>query len=220
MITRTAIKTTIKEQGLLPLYYHEDPKTCIEVMKALSSAGIKCIEFTNRGTRAYENFKLLVKERDRHFPDLLLATGTIKSAQEATLFLEAGADFIISPVFETDVCTIAAQKNKLWIPGCMTPTEIHLAQAAGCSIIKLFPGNVLGTEYITAIRPLFSGLEYIVTGGVEPEETNLRGWFGSGVSAVGMGSRLFTNELLEKGNFQGLTDKTTALLTMIKSVRV
>jgi 2-dehydro-3-deoxyphosphogluconate aldolase/(4S)-4-hydroxy-2-oxoglutarate aldolase len=209
----------IKEQGLLPLFYHDDAAVCIAIAKALYQAGVHTIEFTNRGGRAMENFKLILKERDQSMPGLLLGVGTIKTGTEAISFIESGADFLVSPVFDKGVCDAASSHKIFWVPGCTTPTEINVAQQAGCSFIKLFPGNLLGAGYIEAIRPLFTGLDFVVTGGVDTTEENIRTWFKSGVACIGMGSKLISKDILQSKDYEGLTTKTKEVLATIKKVR-
>jgi len=209
----------IKEQGLLPLFYYDDAAVCIAITKALYEAGIYSIEFTNRGEMALENFKLILKERDRSMSGLLLGVGTIKTHREAVAFIESGADFLVSPVFDRNICDAAYTHKKFWVPGCTTPTEIHVAQQAGCNFIKLFPGNLLGPSYIEAIQPLFTGLDYVVTGGVDTTEENINAWFKSGVACIGMGSKLITKDLLQSKDYAGLTAKTKDVLAIIKRAR-
>ncbi len=208
----------IKDQGLLPLFYYHDTRICMEIVLALYEAGIRTIEFTNRGPAAYEIFKSLISERNSSMPDLLLGVGTVKSGKEAKSFIEFGADFLVSPYFDADVARIAGNYNMLWIPGCMTPTEIHFAQISGFHLLKIFPGNVLGTGYLDAIRPLFNGLDLIVTGGVETTEENIKGWFSSGASALAIGSKLITKEILVKEDYNGLKRKTRELLALVQGI--
>ncbi len=214
-----AIIAKIKEQGLLPLFYHDDTAVCISVVSSLYKAGVRCVEFTNRGIHALENFTALVKERDLIFPGLLMGIGTIKSGDDATKFINAGADFLISPVFDSGVCDVAYMHKVLWIPGCMTPTEIHVAEQAGCRLIKLFPGNVLGPGYVDAIASLFRGLDFVVTGGVEPNEENISAWFTSGVVGVGMGSKLISKAVLQNKNYDKLREDTTTIISIIGKIR-
>ena len=209
----------VKEIGLLPLYYHDDADICLSVANALFDAGVKCIEFTNRGPQALENFNQLVKLRNEKMMGLLLAVGTIKTGAEAQKFLDAGADFLISPIFDSGVCDTAYLNKTLWIPGCTTPTEIHVAQQAGCKLIKLFPGNVLGHGFVEAIMPLFSGIDFTITGGVEPTEENLGAWFRSGVKVVGMGSKLITKEILKNKDYGQLKEKTKEVLAIINKIK-
>ena len=212
------ISQKIKAQGLLPLFYHDDPKVCLSVTKALYAAGVRCVEFTNRGPKAADNFSQLIKERNASMKDLLLAIGTIKTADEATRFIEAGADLLISPVFDDGVARVANAFDKLWIPGCMTPTEIHTAQQAGCTLVKLFPGNTLGTGFVEAVKPVFSGMDYVVTGGVDITEESIGSWFKAGVAGVGLGSKLITKNVLLKGDYARLTETTKKVLAIVREI--
>jgi len=216
-MTEEQMKAYVKKVKLLPLFYHDDITTCKEIIKALYTAGIRCIEFTNRGPLALENFKLLLAHRNEHYADLVLAIGTIQNQKEAQAFIEAGADFLISPIFDQSIADAAYLHKILWIPGCMTPTEIHMAESAGCDLIKLFPGNVLGPGFVTAIKPLFPSISFIVTGGVDTSPENLTAWFKAGVVGVGMGSKLMSEELLASKNYAALETTTAKALAIINS---
>ena len=211
--------TQIKVAALLPLFYHDDEKVCLEIVSALYSAGIRCIEFTNRGEQALKNFRELVKQRDANMKDLLLATGTIKTAEDAKQFIEAGADFLISPFFDTGVCDEAYMQKIFWIPGCMTPSEIHVAEQAGCKMIKLFPGNVLAAGFVEAILPLFPDLDFVVTGGVDVREENIKSWFKAGVAGVGLGSKLISKEVLKIKDYAALEAKTKEVIAIIRKIK-
>ena len=218
MMTEEQMKAYVKKVKLLPLFYHDDIIVCKEIVKALYTAGIRCIEFTNRGPLALENFKLLLAHRNENYPDLLLAIGTIQNQKEAQAFIEAGADFLISPIFDQSIADAAYLHKKLWIPGCMTPTEIHMAKTAGCDLIKLFPGNLLGPGFVTAIKPLFPSLSFLVTGGVDASKENLTTWFKVGVVAVGMGSKLVNEQVLVSKNYAEIEAQTAKVLAIINAV--
>ncbi|MGZ8516942.1 MAG: bifunctional 4-hydroxy-2-oxoglutarate aldolase/2-dehydro-3-deoxy-phosphogluconate aldolase [Chitinophagaceae bacterium] len=209
----------LKQQGVLPLFYHSDQKTCLDVTKALYDAGIRVIEFTNRGEAALENFKALVAARNESMKDLLLATGTIRTAEQATKFIEAGADFLVSPVFDPAVCDIAYMNKVLWIPGCMTPTEIHIAENAGCRLVKLFPGNVVGPSFVAGIKELFPAMEFMPTGGVEVNKENISEWFNAGVCAVGLGSKLISKTILQNKDYTAITKLAKDVLIIIAAIK-
>lgn len=198
---------------VIPLFYENDVEVVVEVVKALYAGGIRTIEFTHRGVHALENFKALVTLK-RDMPDLLLGIGTIKNEIDAKNYIDAGADFLISPVFDASVADIAYLHKVLWIPGCMTPTEIHNAQVAGCTIVKLFPGNVLGPGFIEAIKPLFSDIHFLVTGGVDATEQSIFSWLKAGAAGVGLGSKLITKQILANKQYNELTVTTKALLSI------
>lgn len=219
MESENFIKAKVKEQGILPLFYDDDLQTCLAVTKALYEAGIRCIEFTNRGANALVNFTALLKERDANMPGLLLGIGTIKTAGDASRFIQAGADFLVSPVFDAGICDVAYISKVLWIPGCMTPTEIHVAQQAGCTLIKLFPGNLLQPAFAEAIRPLFSGLDFIVTGGVDATKESMESWFNAGVTVVGMGSKLITQNILQAKDYAALKQQAGNIVKLVKELK-
>lgn len=209
----------IAEQGVLPLYFHPDAAVSVDVLKALYAAGIRAVEYTNRGEAALNNFKLLKETRDKELPELLLGIGTIKRKKEAKAFIKAGADFIIAPGIIEEVAETVHKEEMVWIPGCMTTTEIIRAEDAGAKLIKLFPGNLLGPAFVSAIKELFPDLLFMPTGGVEVSKENLTGWFKAGVAAVGMGSKLITKEILEKKDYEQLINKTKEAIALVQEVR-
>lgn len=203
----------ILSSKLIPLFYENDVVVVVEVVKALYAGGIRTIEFTHRGVNALENFKALVALKNE-MPDLYLGIGTIKNEEDAKNYIDAGADFLISPVFDASVADIAYLHKVLWIPGCMTPTEIHNAQVAGCNIVKLFPGNVLGPGFIEAIKPLFRGVHFLVTGGVDATEQSIMSWLNAGAAGVGLGSKLITKQVLANKQYEVLTKTAQDLLSI------
>ncbi|HUC79379.1 MAG TPA: hypothetical protein VMR70_00630 [Flavisolibacter sp.] len=205
------------EQKVLPLYYHDSAETSVEILRALYEGGVRILEYTNRGEAALGNFAVLRKTVDKEMPGLQLGIGTIKSKKQAKKFIEAGADFIVCPSTNEEVGEVVLNEKLLWIPGCMTPTEIATAENAGAEIVKIFPGNLLGPSYINAIKDIFPGLRYVVTGGVEAEEENLKAWFKSGVVGVGLGSKLITKEALANKDYAGLKAATEAALQIAKT---
>jgi 2-dehydro-3-deoxyphosphogluconate aldolase/(4S)-4-hydroxy-2-oxoglutarate aldolase len=203
-------------QKLLPLYYHDNAGVSINILQALYEGGVRILEYTNRGEAALDNFKALRKEADAAMPGLELGIGTIKTKKQAKKYIEAGADFIVCPSMNEEVGEVVMNEKLLWIPGCMTPTEIATAENAGATLVKIFPGNLLKPSYITAIKDLFPSLRFVVTGGVDAEENNLKGWFKSGVVGVGMGSKLITKELIEAKDYEGLKQATVKALQLVE----
>ncbi|MFT4153065.1 bifunctional 4-hydroxy-2-oxoglutarate aldolase/2-dehydro-3-deoxy-phosphogluconate aldolase [Parafilimonas sp.] len=219
MLSHTEIKELIQQQSVLPLYFHEDGDISIEVLKALYSAGIRIIEYTNRGDNALANFRKLKDACAENYKDMLLGIGTIKTAEAANAFIQAGADFLISPAWNDEILAICNEKNYLWIPGCMTPTEIAYAESKGITMVKLFPGNILGPSYISAIKEVFPGMKFMPTGGVSLDKDNLAGWFKSGVVAVGMGSKLISKALINNKDYAAIEALAKEALEMAKKIK-
>ena len=219
MDKKSSILKAITDQGMLPLFFHADEQKSIAITQAVYDAGVRVIEYTNRGKEALANFKQLKKAALQTMPDLILGIGTIKNPKEAQDFIDAGADFIVCPIVTPEVAEVVQKAGLLWIPGCMTPTEISIAQKHGAGLIKIFPANILGQEFISSIKDLFSGQLFMPTGGVDLSRENISSWFKAGVCAVGMGSKLISKEVMASDNYDVLVQQTKDVLALIKSIK-
>jgi 2-dehydro-3-deoxyphosphogluconate aldolase/(4S)-4-hydroxy-2-oxoglutarate aldolase len=209
----------IPEQGILPLYFYKDTEVSLQVLRSLHHAGIRAVEYTNRGEAALANFKKMRELCNSELKGMYLGIGTIKNGSMAQTFIDAGADFIICPGLIEEVAEVADKNNMLWVPGCMTPSEIIRAETLGAKMIKLFPGNILGPEFMSAIKALFPDLLFMPTGGVDLDKENIAGWLKAGVCAVGMGSKLISNQLLEQKDYAKIEELTKQALEILKSLR-
>lgn len=213
------ITDAIVKQGILPLYFNPSEEVSLEILKAIYRAGLRAIEYTNRGDAALANFKKMVALRKAEMPGLLLGVGTIKNMQHATDYMAAGADFLVSPGFVPDVAAYCVSNDIFYGPGCMTPTDIIAAENAGIKFIKIFPGNILGPEFLTTIKDIFPKLLFMPTGGVDTTKENIEGWFKAGVCAVGMGSKLISKKLMEAKDYAAIESETKKVLELIASIR-
>jgi 2-dehydro-3-deoxyphosphogluconate aldolase/(4S)-4-hydroxy-2-oxoglutarate aldolase len=219
MKTKSATIQAIKKQGMLPLFYHNDAQLSLDIIRTLYKAGVRVFEYTNRGEAALENFKFIKKALQTEMQDLFFGVGTIKNVTELKEFLAADADFVVCPVTDLAVGKLTHEAGLLWIPGCMTPTEINLAHQHQAGIIKLFPANILGPSYLNTIKELFLGQLFVPTGGVEIEEENIASWFKAGVCAVGMGSKLVSKQILDNRELDTLFNLTTKAFEIIRKVK-
>ena len=220
MDKKSELLQLIPQQGILPLYFYKDTDVSIQVLKALFNAGIRTVEYTNRGEAALKNFKEMRRECDTpQLKGMYLGVGTIKDAASAQAFIDAGADYIISPGLVEDAIKVADKNGIFWVPGCMTPTEIIRAEQLGAKMVKLFPGNILGPSFLSAVKELFPNLLFMPTGGVDLDKENISGWFKAGVCAVGMGSKLISKQLLEQKDYAKIEELTREALGIIKSIR-
>ena len=204
--------------GVVPLFTHDDAEEASYVLQAAYEGGVRVFEFTNRRKNSFEVFESLARRRS-HFPELMLGIGTVMDAQTTQRFIDAGADFIISPVMKTEMATVCHRNNKLWMPGCATLTEIVTAKDHGAEVIKVFPGSVLGPAFVSSIMPVVPDLQLMITGGVEPNEKNLTEWFRAGAMCVGMGSQLFTKEILRQRDWAHLKKRIAETLEVVKKIR-
>lgn len=219
MDIKSQILKLIPEQGMLPLFFYKDPEVSVEVLRALYRAGVRTVEYTNRGEAALKNFGIMRQVCDTELEGMYLGVGTIKNGETAQAFIDAGAHYIISPGLVEDAAAVADKNNILWVPGCMTPTEIIRAEQLGAKFVKLFPGNILGVSFVQAIKELFPDILFMPTGGVDLDRDNIAGWFKAGVAAVGMGSKLISKPLLEAKDYAKIEELTKQAAEIIKSVR-
>lgn len=219
MSNRNIVAGTIIQQGILPLYFNPDETVSVEILRAIYRAGIKAVEYTNRGEAALNNFRKLVNVKNNEKLDILVGVGTVKNLKDAENYMEAGADFLVSPGFIPEVADYANSQDIFYAPGCMTPSEIISAENNGMTFIKLFPGNLLGPEFVSSIRDIFPKLLFMPTGGVDTTRENLEAWFKSGVSAVGMGSKLISKKLMEQRDYSTIEKLTKEVLHLIKSIK-
>jgi len=210
----------MEETGLVPLFYHPDVQVCMEVISACHAGGARVFEFTNRGDFAHEVFAEIRKRARDEFPDLMIGAGSVSDAPTAAIFMQMGADFIVSPVLHPDVARVCNRRKVLWIPGCGTLTEIANAEELGAEIVKIFPGSAVGgPSFVNAVKGPCPWTSIMPTGGVDPSEENLRKWFAAGVTCVGMGSGLITEKTVKDGDWKSLTQTVRTTLGTIRKLR-
>ena len=213
------VTDAIVQQGILPLYFNPDELVSVEILRAVYKAGIRAVEYTNRGDAALSNFNAMVIVQRQEMPDMLLGVGTIKNVKQAEEYILAGADFLVSPGFVHEVASYASANDIFYAPGCMTPSEIIAAENAGIRFIKLFPGNILGVEFLSSIKEIFPKLLFMPTGGVDTSQESISAWFAAGVCAVGMGSKLISKKLMEQKDYQSIEVLTRDVLELIKTIK-
>jgi 2-dehydro-3-deoxyphosphogluconate aldolase/(4S)-4-hydroxy-2-oxoglutarate aldolase len=219
MINSQQVSEAIIKQGILPLYFNADENITLEVLKAIYKAGVRAVEYTNRGEAALKNFEKMVALRNHEMPNLLLGIGTIKNLEQAKAFEEIGTDFFISPGFVPEVAQYLIAKDLFYSPGCMTPTEIIAAENAGVKFIKLFPGNMLKPDFLSGIKDIFPNLKFMPTGGVDTTKESIESWYKAGVSAVGMGSKLISKQLMADKDYATIEAETTKVLALIQTIK-
>lgn len=197
--TRIEVANLMQNTGLVPLFYHHDVEVSKKVLKACYDGGARLLEFTSRGNFAFEIFAELNKYALSALPGMVLGVGSITDAAAASLYMQLGANFIVTPVLREDIAIVCNRRKVLWSPGCATLTEIARAEELGCEIVKLFPGDAYSPSYVKAIKGPCPWTSIMPTGGVAPTEESLKSWFDVGVTCVGIGSKLIAKD--DKGNF-------------------
>ncbi|MBX3240683.1 MAG: bifunctional 4-hydroxy-2-oxoglutarate aldolase/2-dehydro-3-deoxy-phosphogluconate aldolase [Chitinophagaceae bacterium] len=219
-MTPREISSQVKQSGFMPLFSSTDLSVSKNVLKASFEGGVRLFEFTNRSANSFEIFTELRKYCDKELPEMVLGIGTIKNRQQAQQFIDAGADFLISPLILEEIHEVAGKHNKLWMPGCATPTEIGLAENFGIETVKIFPAKQLGgPAYIKAVKAVFPNMQFLTTGGVEPTADDLKKWFDAGTAAVGIGSQLFPADWLANNQYDLVTEQIKNIIGFINDAR-
>lgn len=216
---RIEVFGTMKETGLVPLFYHTDVEMGKKVLKACYQGGARLMEFTNRGDYAHEVFRELNKYAEKELPEMILGVGSVTDAAAASHYMQLGANFVVTPVLREDIAVVCNRRKVLWSPGCGSLTEIARAEELGCELVKLFPGDVYGSQFVKGIKGPCPWTNIMPTGGVSPTKESLQDWFEAGVSCVGMGSKLITKEMITNEKFSSLESLVKEVLTIIREVR-
>lgn len=218
--TRTEVILRMREIGIVPIFYHKDAEICRNVIKACYEGGLKVFEFTNRGDFAHELFSELHKWAEKEIPDLMMGVGSVVDAGTTSLYIQLGANFVVSPLLNPDMAKACNRRKILWIPGCGSVSEIGYAEEFGADILKIFPGSsVGGPDFIKSIKGPCPWTSLMPTGGVEPTLENLKEWFDAGAVCVGIGTNLITKELIARKDWEGLKEKTDATVKIAQMLR-
>lgn len=217
--TRLEVIQLMEETGLVPLFYSPDIELSKKVLKACYDGGARLLEFTARGDFAYKVFEQLNLYALENLPGLALGVGSITDGAAASLYVQMGANFIVTPSLRKDIAKICNRRKILWSPGCSSLTEINSAEELGCEVVKLFPGSVLGPEFVKAIKGPQPWTKVMPTGGVNTNKDNLKEWFDSGVTCVGMGSKLISNKIIQNKDFKLLETTVRDTLNIIRLLK-
>jgi len=217
--TRIEVANTMKETGMIPLFFSNDLALSKKVLKACYDGGARLMEFTARGDFAHEVFGELTKYAVAELPGMIMGVGSVTDAGAASLYMALGANFIVTPVLREDIAIACNRRKVLWSPGCGTLTEITRAEELGCEIIKLFPGDIYGPQFVKGIKGPQPWTSVMPTGGVSPTKENLSAWFGAGVTCVGMGSQLISKEIIANKEYTKLTQDVKNALALIEEIR-
>ncbi len=217
--SRIQVATVMEQTGLVPLFFHSNIELGKKVLKACYDGGARIMEFTSRGDFAHEVFGELNKYCETHLPEMIMGVGSVTDAAAASLYMQLGANFVVTPVFREDIALVCNRRKVMWSPGCGTLTEIARAEELGCEIIKLFPGDIYGANFVKAIKGPCPWTKIMPTGGVSTDKENLTQWFNAGVTCVGIGSNLISKDILASEDFKSLENKVRETLTLIQQIR-
>jgi 2-dehydro-3-deoxyphosphogluconate aldolase/(4S)-4-hydroxy-2-oxoglutarate aldolase len=217
---RMAVLAAMMEQGVIPVFYHPEVEVCINVIQACANGGAKCIEFTNRGEFASHVFYDVTRHFTKTDPSVIMGVGSVVDAPTAGVYIANGAKFVVGPILNADVAKLCNRRKIPYSPGCGSASEISYAEELGCEIVKIFPGSsVGGPEFVKAVLGPMPWTRLMPTGGVDPTEESLKAWFGAGIVAAGIGSKLITADLLKAKDYKSIEQKVAETVALIKKIR-
>ncbi len=217
--SRLHVLNTLIETGLVPLFYNGDIEVATKIVQACIDGGARTIEFTNRGDQAHIIFGELIRRFEDN-DDIILGVGSVVDQGTTSLYLQLGANFVVSPILDPEMIRICNRRKVACSPGCGTVSEISQAEELGVEIVKIFPGSQLGgAGFVKAVRGPMRWTRIIPTGGVSPTKENIYGWIEAGAACVGMGSKLITKEAVAAGDYASITANVRQVLAWIKEAR-
>jgi 2-dehydro-3-deoxyphosphogluconate aldolase/(4S)-4-hydroxy-2-oxoglutarate aldolase len=218
--TRFQVAQTMKQNGMVPVFFHKDIEVCKKVLKACYDGGARVFEFTNRGDRAHMVFQDLIIWAEKETPEMILGVGSIVEAGTTSLYIQLGASFIVSPVLNEDMAKVCNRRKIGWSPGCGSLSEISKAEELGAEVVKIFPGSqVGGPSFVKSVLGPCPWSSIMPTGGVSPDVENLSAWIKAGVHCVGMGSQLMIKDASGNFDYKAIEQKTKEALAIIADLR-
>lgn len=217
--TRIEVAQEMKRTGIVPLFYNDSVDIGTQILKACYDGGARVIEFTSRGENAHKVFDALCAFAKANLPELILGVGSVTDSAAASLYMQLGANFVVTPVLREDIATVCNRRKVLWSPGCGSLTEIARAEELGCEIVKLFPGGIYGAQFVKAIKGPCPWTSIMPTGGVSPTRESLEEWFKAGVTCVGLGSKLIAPDSQGNWDMKTITEKTKQSIQFISEIR-
>ena len=211
---RAAVTAQIEALGVVAVIRLKDPATLRAVVDAMAEGGVRALEVTMTVPGAVD----LIRELAPTLPEgFLLGAGTVTDVTTARAVIDAGASFVVGPVFRPDVIAACHERDVAAMPGCFSPTEILAAHECGADIVKVFPATALGPQFIKDVRAPLPQVKLMPTGGVTPD--NAGEWIRAGAVAVGLGSALLDPRAIEGGRWDVITANARRVVANVAGAR-
>ena len=204
----------IRDTGIIAIVRARSSEQLIPAAAAIREGGVRVIEVSMTTPGALE---VIAEATGRLGPDVLLGAGTVLDAETARAAILAGAGLIVAPTLDVDVIRLCNQQGVVAVPGCYTPTEMLLAYRAGADLIKFFPAEAGGAAMLRSIRAPLPHLQIVPVGGVTLD--NATEYIRSGAAALGVGSALINESVLEAADWRGLSRRADAFIQAVKRGR-
>jgi 2-dehydro-3-deoxyphosphogluconate aldolase/(4S)-4-hydroxy-2-oxoglutarate aldolase len=213
-MTRAEATDEIARHGVVAVIRIQDPGRLRAVIDALAAGGVRALEITMTVPRAVEMIREIAPTLPAGF---LFGAGTVIDADTAHRVIDAGAQFVVSPVFRRAVIDACHEHDVPALPGCLTPTEMLDAWDAGADVVKVFPATTFGPGYLKDVRAPLPQIKLMPTGGVTLD--NAGDWIRAGAVAVGVGSALLDNAAIAAGDFGVLEANARRIVSKVQAAR-
>ncbi len=214
MRSKAEIIAQLIDPGIIAVVRAQNPEQVLPLSEALLAGGVIAVEITLTTPNAIA----AIKTAAAHFGcRALMGVGTVLNAAQARAALEAGAEYVVTPITKPELVAVAHELNRPIMLGAYTPTEAQLAHEAGADFVKLFPADGLGTAYIKALRAPLPHLRIVPTGGVDLH--NAADFIHAGCAALGVGSSLVSARLLKEANWPELTRLAREFVAAVRQAR-
>jgi 2-dehydro-3-deoxyphosphogluconate aldolase/(4S)-4-hydroxy-2-oxoglutarate aldolase len=218
--SRVEVINEILRIGVIPVFYHEDFDTAKSIVEACIAAGLRVVEFTNRGDNAYRVFSDLEMHFAKANPSVILGVGSVLDPGTGAIYISSGANFVVGSVLNPELARVCNRRKVSYSPGCGSASEISQAEELGVEIVKIFPGDVVGgPHFVKSILAPTPWSRIMPTGGVEATQESIDAWFKAGVAAVGIGSNLVRKEWVKAGEFDKITELGQKLIGWVRLAR-
>lgn len=214
-MTKEQIVARVKDKAAVAVIRMTDAKKLLNVIDAINKGGVSIVEITMTVPNA---LKMIEEVSKSVSGEVTVGVGSVLNAQTALQAVDAGARFVVGPIFKKEIVEAAHKNNVPAMPGCFTPTEIQTAYEAGADVIKVFPADVVGMAFFKGVLAPMPHLPLMPTGGVTL--TNAGDWLKAGACAVGVGTALLDKKAIETENYSQLTENAKVLCESIAKGRV
>ncbi|MFB5192564.1 bifunctional 4-hydroxy-2-oxoglutarate aldolase/2-dehydro-3-deoxy-phosphogluconate aldolase [Alicyclobacillus fastidiosus] len=204
----------VKNAGVVAIFRKLSPKVLLPLCQAVVAGGVKAVEVTVESEGAFESIRAI---RQLYGNQLLIGAGTLMTVEEVKQAIEAGADFLLSPHFDTALIETARDLERPFVPGVATPTEVVQALRSGAEILKLFPASSLGSSYLKDLLGPFKGTSFIPTGGITVD--NAAEFIRAGAVGVGMGSSLASKTEIDRSDWDSIQKRVRLAVERIEKAK-
>ena len=213
-VTRESVVAQVEEAGIVAIIRMKEPEKVRAVAEAIGQGGVRALEVTMTVPGAVGLIAELAPRMPRGF---LLGAGTVLDAETVAKVVDAGAQFVVSPVFRREVLSACHARGVAAMPGCFTPTEILDAWDAGADVVKVFPATALGPGFFKDVRAPLPQVKLMPTGGVTVE--NAGDWIRAGAVAVGVGTALLDAKAIAAADYRALRANAERIVANVRAAK-